>query len=631
MTQHEVIAKEIDKYLEDNVSHEALLPLLKLCLGRVLKRIGAGWQEAVTRDDLRHICDWLSAALLDKSPWLSRIDDLGRPKKLMKFSTVKGIIAEADKSMLVFAQKHGNLKLTEGEEVLWLDLENGYVLVRLLTPAALDRESAVMQHCIGGGGYDRYLESGERLLLSLRDAYGKAHATIEVRVSDGHIVQLQGKQNALPDRRYLAAMRTAFLRSDFNPFEIMERLGFVLSSSGEMLDKYNLPPEVEIVGDLSFRWPKDGFDLPEGLTVLGTLKIHGYRHRGLPSGLTVHGAFVLTECEIERLPADLKVHGNIDISGPLRALPHGFSAPANLRLHSVSFSHFPNDMTVAGSLAVEGSSFPCLPASLKVGGTATFTDCEFSAVEDGLSIPGDLTFSQCRIGTLGSVSVGRDLDLTNSSLVDVPSALAVGGSLRMHFTRIAEIPQGWTVAGSIEAGGSSLSALPGRDVVHGDLYLDDAKVENLDHLRFVGGKLQIAHTKVTALPAGLVVKGDLDATHSDLAALPEGLNVGSRLLLSASKIRSLPHDLSVAGACDLSNTPIDELPEGFSCGRYLDVMMTGVRRIPRGIRIDRLMCDESVVEIGEDVVIKHGILLPHNPEILSVEEMRERLSTKKAA
>lgn len=631
MSQQE-IAKQIDKYLEDNVADESVLPLLKLCLGRVLKRLGEGWKDAVTRDDFRHICDWLSAALLDKSPWLSRLDDLGRPKKLMKFSTVKGILAEADKAMLVFAQKHGNLKLAEGEEAVWLDLENGYVLVRLLTPVALDRESAVMQHCIGGGGYDRYLESGERLLLSLRDAYGKAHATIEVRVSDGRIVQLQGKQNALPDRRYLAAMRTAFLRPDFNPSEIMERLGFVLSSSGEMLDKYNLPPDVEIVGDLSFRWPKDGFDLPEGLTVLGTLKIHGYRHRGLPSGLTVRGAFILTECEVERLPADLTILGNIDINGPLRGLPHGFAAPADLKLRSVSFSHFPNEMTVAGALVVEDSSFPYLPASLKVGGTATFTDCVFSEVEDGLALPGDLTFSQCRIGTLGDgISVGGDLDLTNSSVVDVPKSLIVGGSLRMHFTRIAEIPQGWAVGGSIEAGGSSLSALPGRDVVHGDLYLDDAKVEELDHLRFVTGKLQIAHTRVTSLPAGLVVKGDLDATHSSLSGLPEDLKVGGRLLLSASKIRSLPHDLSVAGACDLSNTPISELPEGFSCGRYLDVMMTGVRRIPRGARLDRLMCDESIVEIDEDVLIPHGIILPQSEQILSVEAMRERLSTKKAA
>lgn len=629
MSQQE-IAKQIDKYLEDSVADEAVLPLLKLCLGRVLKRLGEGWKDAVTRDDFRHICDWLSAALLDKSPWLSRMDDLGRPKKLMKFSTVKGILAEADKAMLVFAQKHGNLKLAEGEETVWLDLENGYVLVRLLTAAALDRESAVMQHCIGGGGYDRYLESGERLLLSLRDAYGKAHATIEVRVSDGRIVQLQGKQNALPDRRYLAAMRTAFLRADFNPSEIMEGLGFVLSSSGEMLDKHNLPPGVEIVGDLSFCG--SDFDLPEGLTVLGTLKIHGYRHCGLPSGLTVRGAFVLTDSDIERLPADLTVLGNIDINGPLRGLPQGFTAPANLRLRSVSFSRFPNEMTVAGSLVVEDSSFPHLPASLKVGGTATFTGCVFSEVEDGLALPGDLTFSQCRIGTLGDgISVGGDLDLTNSSVVDVPKALVVGGSLRMHFARIAEIPHGWTVGGSIEAGGSSLSALPGRDIVHGDLYLDDAKVEELESLRFVAGKLQIAHTRVTSLPGGLVVKGDLDATHSSLSGLPEDLKVGGRLLLSASKIRSLPHDLSVTGACDLSNTPINELPEGFSCGRYLDVMMTGVRRIPRGARLDRLMCDESIVEIEEDVLIPHGIILTQSEQILSVEAMRERLATKKAA
>jgi hypothetical protein len=43
------------------------------------------------------------------------------------------------------------------------------------------------------------------------------------------------------------------------------------------------------------------------------------------------------------------------------------------------------------------------------------------------------------------------------------------------------------------------------------------------------------------------------------------------------------------------------------------------------------MCDESIVEIDEDVLIPHGIILPQSEQILSVEAMRERLSTKKAA
>lgn len=629
--QHSATAKEIDRYIEENAPDPQVAALLKLCLGRVLKRFDGVWTEAFGRDDFRHICDWLSAATIDKSPWLSRLDDQGRPKKLMKFSTVKGILAEADKAMLVFAQKNGNLKLTEGDEEVWLDLENGYVLVQLLTPAALDRESSVMQHCIGGGGYDRYLQNGERRFLSLRDAYGKAHATIEVK-SDGRIVQLQGKQNAIPARRYIAAMRMAFFRPDFNPSDNMDRLGFVLSSDGEMLDKYNLPTGAEIVGDLSYRLHNQEFGLPDGLTVLGSLHLHGYPHRRLPSGLTVKGAFVLAGSKVERLPDDLVVLGNIEVSGDFVTVPHGFHAKADLTLSCKSFPSFPNEVTIGGSLTVSGATFPYVPASLKVGGDVIFDDCKLTGVEAGFSTPADLTLSNCEIGSLpDGLSVGGNLDLSNSAVEEMPKSAHVIGSLRMISAVIAEIPSGWRIGRNIEASGSTLAWLPGRATVNGSLYLDDSGVTSLEDLRTVVGNLQIAFTKVRTLPADLVIGGDLDGTHSSLLELPCGLQVGGRLILTSSKIKSLPRDFSVGGACDLSNTEITELPEGFSCGKYLDVLMTGITKIPNGIRTRQLMCDEAVVEIGEDVEIPNGIIVPQFAEILSLAEMRSRLATKKAA
>lgn len=629
--QHTETAKDIDRYLDENAPDPEVAALLKLCLGRVLKRFDGVWTEAFNRDDFRHICDWLSTAVIDKSPWLSRLDDHGRPKKLMKFSTVKGILVEADKAMLVFAQKHGDLKLTDSDEALWLDLENGYVLVQLLTPAALDRESSVMQHCIGGGGYDRYLQNGERRLLSLRDAYGKAHATIEVR-SDGHIVQLQGKQNALPARRYIAAMRMAFLRPDFNPSDIMDRLGFVLSTDGEMLDKFNLPTGVEIVGNLVYRLHNGEYSLPDGLTVLGSLELHGYPHPRLPSGLTVNGALVLAGSKVERLPDDIVVLGDIDVSGGVFSLPHGFHAKGEVKLSCGSFPSFPNDVTVDGSLTVAGSTFPYIPSSLKVAGDVVFDDCVFTGVEAGFSAPADLTLSNCKIDSLpDGLSVGGNLDLSNSSIREMPPSAYVAGSVRLFCAGIAEIPRDWRIGRSIEASSSTLASLPGRAAVHGNLYLDDSSVTDLDGLRSVDGNLQIAHTKVQTLPAGLVIGGDLDGTHSALHELTADVQIGGRLILTSSKIKCLPLGFAVGGACDLSNTAIAELPEGFSCGKYLDVLMTGITKIPSGTRTRQLMCDETVVEIGEDVEIPNGIILPQFPEILTLAAMRSRLATRQAA
>jgi hypothetical protein len=629
--QHHETAKEIDRYLDENAPDPHVSALLKLCLGRVLKRFDGVWAEAFSRDDFRHISDWLSAAIIEKSPWLSRLDDLGRPKKLMKFSTVKGILAEADKAMLVFAQKHGDLKLKDGDEAVWLDLENGYVLVQLLTPAALDRESSVMQHCIGGGGYDRYLESGERTLLSLRDAYGKPHATIEAK-SDGSIVQLQGKQNGLPARRYVEAMRMAFLRSDFNPSDIMDRLGFVLSSSGDMLDKFNLPSGAEIVGDLTYRLQNGDFRLPDGLTVLNSLHLHGYPHLNLPSGLTVKGGFVLARSKVERLPRDLVVLGDIEITGDAFSLPHGLHAKGDVKLMCGSFSSFPNDVVVEGSLTIIGSTFPYVPASLKVSGNVVIDGCTITGVEAGFSAPLDLTLSNCKIGSLPEgLHVGGTLDLSLSSVTDVPASATVDGSVRMHCAQITEIPRGWRIGKDIEAGSSRLASLPGRASVTGGLYLDDTDVSELGDLRFVGGDLTVGHTKVRSLPAGLVIGGDLDGTHSELQELHGDVRIGGRLILTSSKIKSLPAAFSVGGACDLSNTAIAELPEGFSCGKYLDVLQTQITKVPRGTRARQLMCDDSIVEIGDDVEFPNGIILPHVSAILSVDAMRSRLATMQAA
>lgn len=622
-------SKAIDEYLSTEAPSAEVFSLLKLSLGRVLAKIadrGEDWTSSFTADDLRHICDWLAAAILDKSPWLARLDDAGRPKKLMKFSTVASILVEADKAMLVFAQKHGKLSLAEGEETVWLDLENGFVLVRLLTTNALDRESAVMQHCIGGGFYDQYLQSGKRLLLSLRDAYGKAHATIEVDTADGRIIQLQGKQNKLPDRRYLAAMGPAFLRPDFNPSNIMNRLGFVLSPTGELFDKFALPTGAVVAGDLDYQSHPKGFSLPAGLTVHGSLTLSSYAHGQLPDGLTVHGALKLKQCDVRQLPSDMVVHGMIFVDRGLEGVPDGFHARSDLYITGAIFDRFPADLKVDGILSVGVSSFPHLPASLRVLKNIGFHACEIGDVEADFTATADLTFRDCRIGSLADgMVVGGNLSLVDSAVKTMPENASVSGSLTMVGTRVREIPSGWRIGGSIIAGGSTLVSLPARPVVSGDLNLESTNITELDDLRSVAGDLCLSNTRIKRLPRELNVTSDLDAGRCHLAELPDGVRVGGRLLLSESKVTSLPADFSVGGACDLSNTGFVVLPEGFSCGAYLDVTMTGIRRIPKGIRAKQLICDDNIEDIADYVVFTNGVILPAVPDLLTVEAMRRRI------
>ena len=77
-----------------------------------------------------------------------------------------------------------------------LDFGDGYKIVRLLTPKALDRESARCDHCIGKGGYDAAVTSGVAKIFSLRDTNGDENiplATIEVRGKE--VLQVKGRSN----------------------------------------------------------------------------------------------------------------------------------------------------------------------------------------------------------------------------------------------------------------------------------------------------------------------------------------------------------------------------------------------------------------------------------------------------
>lgn len=159
---------------------ERLGTLLALCVGRLMLKAARGGQDwsGISRDDdIRHVADWLKAAVVNDAGWLRNVDEHGRPRKLLKFGTMESLLKEADKAMRIEAQKLRG-KLGDGDEVLYAELSDGLHLVRLLTPAALDRESGEMQHCIGNGGYDDLVEDGDHLFLSLRDRHGKAHATL---------------------------------------------------------------------------------------------------------------------------------------------------------------------------------------------------------------------------------------------------------------------------------------------------------------------------------------------------------------------------------------------------------------------------------------------------------------------
>jgi hypothetical protein len=534
---------------------------------------------------------------------------------LMKFSTVEQIGGEADKAMIKFAQKAGGIKLVEGDEELYSDLDNGYSLVRLLTPGALDRESSVMQHCIGQGGYDNYLKSGERLFLSLRDAFGKAHATLEIKTSSGEIQQMQGKQNAAPVFKYVAALRPFFASGQFKAGHIMRRLNAVMDVEGTLISLDSIPDNSHIICDVNLDCTRARF--PSNLTVKGNLSISGNSLTSLMPGIVVDGDLSVQGCPLEAIPDDLRVSGNFVGTGlKITSLPEGFTIGGDLRLEAPELASLPSGLKVGGSLNVSGSLVSELPADMSVGSTVNVSKTRLGTLPAGFVCNGDLHLSELSISSLPEgLKVVGVLDISHATFASAPESIEVGGDLRAENSDIVEIPGDWTIGGSILAQQSKVERLPGRPHVNGDLRLGSSGIKDLSELRSVSGSLDISRTAPTALPPSLEIGENLNAAYLD-ADLPSRLHIKGRMVAKHATFTRLPEDFFCGACLDLNSTKLSELPENLVCTSYIDISSTNITRLPDGFVTDDLYAkDTPLVSIGANVVIRVRVMTGDNDRI----------------
>jgi hypothetical protein len=166
--------------------------------------------------ELVEIIDWLLLAGAEHHVWLLRVDDRGRPLKLMKCGTVEALYNESQKAM---RGRHSPRKtskdLTRADERHIADIGAGYTVVELLTPDALDVESARMRHCIGHGAYDANLGHPGFHFYSIRDSAGQPCATVATSprlVDDVPTVvvrQFQGPKNSVPEPHLVELFNSA--------------------------------------------------------------------------------------------------------------------------------------------------------------------------------------------------------------------------------------------------------------------------------------------------------------------------------------------------------------------------------------------------------------------------------------
>ena len=370
MKYNVIDSSEIKTFLAGCSQSQATAQLLGICLEKALRKgpdglkpldklepdaatwlrekfaAGVKFHHFVPDDALaarvRHVADWIEAARLNNEEWLQRCDDKGRPLKLLKIGSLAQAEAEADKAMRRFAFNAAAAPHADGEgEESVMTFADGSRIVRLLTPQALDCESAMMGHCVGQGAYDRSVHNGSRIIYSLRDKENQAHVTLDVAVASGKLLQCKGKQNAPPVERHMPQVRAFIERSGIVLKESVRMTGLVQDSEGKV---HSIKA------------------LPKGLKVGGHLDLSNIRITALPDDLTVGGNLDLSGTRITALPDGLSVGGNLDLSGTrITALPDDLSVGGNLDLYRTRITALPDDLSVGGNLYLYRTRITALP------------------------------------------------------------------------------------------------------------------------------------------------------------------------------------------------------------------------------------------------------------------------------
>lgn len=326
-------------------------------------------------DTLKHITDWIKGALVEQDAWIQNVDSQGRPKQLLHIKSLAEAHVLADR---VMREKAARLKKEFAKQATGFEeiekqghiktikiLENGNRIVQLLTPKALDLESAQLGHCIGNGAYDNQVRNtGRYQYYSLRDKNNQAHATLEV--DDGYLMQCSGKENNPPVGKYIAPLKDFILEHQWT-LKVSEKYSGLLRQDGEYYDVNNLPE--------NFHY-RDDIDLNNAIWF-----------RGFPKGFKADGSVFLECCtSLTHLPDGFHAGGDVYLNGctSLTHLLNGFHAGGDVDLDGcINLTHLPDGFYAGGYVDLDGcESLKYLPDDMHVGGAVYWNNKEFKSIED---------------------------------------------------------------------------------------------------------------------------------------------------------------------------------------------------------------------------------------------------------
>lgn len=589
--------------------------LLGMSVGRVIKRELAGNGTLGLDGNVRrireryesgtlHVRDWLVGAVLRHDTWLTRVNSEGVPLKLAKSGHFDQIVDEANKAMRKLASRGVEAKLSS--DVVHV-FGNGYTMVQLKTPAELEAESSMMQHCVGQGAYHGAVESGQTEIYSLRDAHGKAHVTIEIDAQANTVEQVKGKQNDIPRADYFEMVAEWLNTRDYK-FDCDDYpMGFAVDNDGKFVNITKLEDGTRFDGDLKIDLTDSTVmpSLPRNLTVTGSLSIWApgmvptRRIAALPKGLVVLGDFVmrgilvsqdeefpgravyLERCVVENLPPRVAQTTTMWGCTVVGDFPDGVVFERLLAISSSTLTH---------SRLLDRSEFK---HSLNLDSISALT------IPDGLKVAGDLKITRSPgVFFDGSVEVGQSMVVNDSRIEGDPNRIRVGTTLHVHRSKMRMLPDDTVVGGDLVLSGvTDIRALSRAVKVGGDIRIDDTQIETLDGRTDFDADLWLHRTSVRELGTGTVVRGHLTISHLPMERLPPGLIVTGDLRVGPCPVKRIPRSTRIGGSLDLSESYVVAVPEGFNIPGNLDISFTGCFRIPEGVSIGgSLIARQSGIE-----------------------------------
>lgn len=572
------IARILCGFSED----ERVLTLLAYAVGRSLERncdernrLSLSWEQT---NMIRHVADWLKVSVAEQASWLTRVDAHHRPLKLMKFGSLEAAVKEADKATLKAAQKARHIKLAEGAEELVAELAEGYYLVRLLTSQALDAESSAMQHCIGNGAYDASLDHDDVAFYSLRDPSGKPHATLEVK--DGWLEQCQGKQNRMPDDKYVGLLLSAFTSHGWKSYIPFKHHDLTKDIDHRLHDINRLPEGFDSRDNLNLS-NRPLTSLPKGLRVNGALDIRGTNITDLPDGLYVKGTVYAQQTALSHIGKDVFI-GNA------------------LRAEKTLLTTIPDDITIIGSLMASGSRFVRYPVTANVPRDVDLRSTPIASLPEGMRVSGSLLLDDCRdLSVLPErCLIGRALSIKNTSITRIPPSAKVGRCLYASGSLVEDIGS-QRVWEHLDLSDTPIKRLPdGLTIVcrkgNGKLNLSGSAIEDLGKGLRVNGRLDLRNTPLQTIP-DIEVRGELAMSGSQLTVIPPAFRMAGMLDISETKVVELPENLVVTGSLIAKGLPSLTILSGVKVGKRLDLSNTVVARWAENGSFGSVKCDAAVI------------------------------------